>query len=239
VKAVVVGSSGGVGRWVVHTLACDPRVETITALTRRTNLTADFFHLEGKPEQFAKVQQKPVDFNNLNEKALKGHDIGFSALGLYTAEVKDEQHFRQVEIDYNMKAARAMYDNGQGVKRFAYLSGQGVSQDGSRIMFARVKGEAEKSMQSIGFERATMARPGGIYNRGEDGNASGYKKLMQYGELLMKRLPGSMAIDAQDIAKAMVHSTLKPAEKNVDMSKMIWEHKQLKLEALAYTNSGF
>eukprot|EP00299_Pterocystis_sp_00344_P016350 c8203_g1_i3.p1 GENE.c8203_g1_i3~~c8203_g1_i3.p1 ORF type:complete len:134 (-),score=31.26 c8203_g1_i3:260-661(-) len=116
-----------------------------------------------------------------------------------------------------------------GVTRYSYLSGGRVSQTGSMFMFARVKGEAERRLQEIGFATATMARPGGILDRGKDAVKTNWLE-----PILFAILPRSLGIPAEDVAKAMVRSTLVD-DKNGELKKGIWEMARLKLEAAAYT----
>jgi len=230
-KAIVVGSTGGVGRWIVYTLALDPRVGMITAIVRGNSRPAEFFHLN--PQQFQKVRQVDANFEKLDEKVFQGHDVGFSALGIYTSQAKDEAHFRRIEIDYNVAAAKAMMSG--GVKRFAYLSGSGASQTGSMMMFARVKGDAEKALQNIGFERATVVRPGMILGRGTDAQLPPFYVQLDF---LSNLVPQKFKIQAQEIARAMVHSTLGLPDAPVEPSrKWIWENMDIHRYAGEYEAS--
>ena len=64
-SAVVAGATGGVGRRVVHYLAQDPRVGSVTALTRRArDDAADLFDLSSAAHA-AKVTFRVVDFDAL------------------------------------------------------------------------------------------------------------------------------------------------------------------------------
>ena len=131
---------------VVHHLARDERVASVTALTRRSrDDTTTLFDLS--PAEAAKVKFAVVDYDALVADAagssidtFAGHDIGMSCLGLYTSDAKDEAHFRHVEITTNVATATAMVAG--GVDRFAYLSGMGAKK-GGWMMFARVKADAE------------------------------------------------------------------------------------------------
>eukprot|EP00301_Raphidiophrys_heterophryoidea_P001842 c10871_g1_i1.p1 GENE.c10871_g1_i1~~c10871_g1_i1.p1 ORF type:complete len:268 (+),score=63.46 c10871_g1_i1:57-806(+) len=232
-RAVVVGSTGGVGRFLVKTLLLDPRITHVTAVVRKPQAgPATFFRLSEDEAKQANIDTRlrqvvMPDFEaNFNESLFADHDLGFSCLGLYTAHAKSEAHFRQVEIEFNLKAAEAMKKG--GVSRYAYLSGKGVKQDGSMLMFARVKGEAEKRLQAVGFASALAARPGGIFNRGED-----TLKANVLEPYMAKMLPSCLGIDAEVIAQAMVHSTL--LEDSKGLEKGIWENDQLKEEANRYT----
>jgi uncharacterized protein YbjT (DUF2867 family) len=226
-RAVVVGATGGVGRWIVSVLLADPRVGQVTAVSRRKQPddAVAAYYMASPEVALAKLRQATVDFSAVDASVFAGHTLGFSALGLYTADAKSEAHFRSVEVDCNVAAAAAM--RAGGVRRYAYLSGMGVKQDGGLVMFARVKGAAEKELQAAGFERATVVRPGTIIKR-----AGAVRPGLMYG--LAERLtPAFMAVAAQDLAKAMVASAIKDAAGE----KEVWELKRIKAEARAYDES--
>jgi nucleoside-diphosphate-sugar epimerase len=231
-RAIIIGSTGGIGRWIVKTLAYDNRISSITALTRsiRSNNPAGFFRVEENLYQ-QKIKQVLVNVDQIDETTFKGHHIGFSGLGIYTAlankQPNPEEYFRKIEIEDNLNIARAMLHG--GVKRYSYLSGAGASQNGSRIMFARVKGDAERRLQNdIGFERCTVVRPAAIVGRGEDASTTNYLVPDWIVRMIM---PNRYVVEAEDIARAMVHSTL--CRKDIG-SKCILENMDIKKFALEY-----
>eukprot|EP00164_Ancoracysta_twista_P007027 GFYU01009899.1.p1 GENE.GFYU01009899.1~~GFYU01009899.1.p1 ORF type:complete len:244 (-),score=45.11 GFYU01009899.1:127-858(-) len=234
-KALVVGSTGGVGQRIVYYLAHDPRVDVVTCLARSEGGTAQKYGL--KSPQADKVKFAVVDYEVLAgedsdqkeamRKLLHGHDIGFSGLGLYTSAARNEEHFRHVEIDLNMGAVDAFVRGGG--TRFSYLSGQGAK-EGGWMMFARVKADAEKAIRETpGLQTGTAARPAGIANR--QGKAIGYDGLNNF----FHKIPGlnHWTIDADDIAKGMIHSCLaEPGE-----VPHVYENSDLKVAARMYEQS--
>ena len=68
-----------------------------------------------------KLEQLPVEDFTVFEcetlpddlmSAFSGHTMIFSALGIYTKEARDEAHFKQVEVVWNMAAFRAALAGG-------------------------------------------------------------------------------------------------------------------------------
>ena len=67
-RAIVAGSTGGVGRRVVRALALDPRVERVTALARPTPTPRDaasLFDLADDPAALSKVVFAPMKYDEL------------------------------------------------------------------------------------------------------------------------------------------------------------------------------
>ena len=233
IHAIVAGSTGGVGRSVVSTLAKDPRVSRITALARRDGLdAATLFQLGDVPQVAHKIEFAAVDYETLISdpasyttvfqvhsateciaalalillRGLQGHDVGFSGLGIYTKDARNEEHFRRVEIAYNVAFARALVAGGGS--RLAYLSGAGAKA-GGMFMFARVKADAERSLREVqGIARSSSMRPGFITAR--PGAINDLQERV--GTVLAPFLVRvGQAVSAENIAKAMAHVTLPEA----------------------------
>eukprot|EP00004_Rigifila_ramosa_P027835 TRINITY_DN9209_c0_g1_i1.p1 TRINITY_DN9209_c0_g1~~TRINITY_DN9209_c0_g1_i1.p1 ORF type:complete len:250 (-),score=53.16 TRINITY_DN9209_c0_g1_i1:7-756(-) len=239
-RAVVVGATGSVGRMLVKTLALDPRVARVTAAVRKLRepgSVAAFYLLGDQPEAAGKVQEVAVDYAALSDAptaggVFEGHDIGFSGLGIYTAAAQSEAHFREVEVTANMRAAKAMRLGGVG--RFAYLSGQGVTQTPGCLtpQFSRVKGEAERRLQTeVGFERCTVVRPAGIYDRPE-GSTPAHALEGFMNNRMRFLLNTSVGIKCEEVAQAMVHSALAG-----EPVAPILENNDIRATAAAYRSS--
>ena len=239
-RAVVVGASGGVGRFLVKTLAKDSRVEIVTAIVRKKREEAvikSFYLLDGDPEgdeAIKKVQEQQISYDELTDEPteagiFQGHTIGFSGLAIYTADATSEEHFRQVEITYNLRAAKMMKLG--GVHSYSYLSGMGASQKPPGLftpLFSKVKGEAERRLQTeVGFERANVVRPPGIFDRPADSKPA--NKLESFLNKNMRFiLNTNLGVTAEGLAQAMVHSAL--SRKNTD----VWEPPQIKIAQQEY-----
>jgi uncharacterized protein YbjT (DUF2867 family) len=83
---------------------------------------------------------------------------------------------------------------------------------GSRVFYNRVKGEMERALRTIGFERLVIARPSLL-----DGERAGLGQPKRSGEALALRLLRPLArwlparvrpITAHAVARAMIHALL-------------------------------
>lgn len=70
---------------------------------------------------------------------------------------QDEAAFRAVDYDMVMATARAALDN--GVKRFVAISSVGAS-IATKTFYLRVKGEMERDLMKLRFDRLDILRPG-------------------------------------------------------------------------------
>ena len=100
--AIVIGATGLVGNALVNKLANAEHIDKIITLTRRSvNHTS------------LKVENHVVDFNQLEDNAslFKG-DFLFSCLGTTRSQAGSIAAQREVDLEYQFKAARLAAQNG-------------------------------------------------------------------------------------------------------------------------------
>lgn len=144
--AILVGATGLVGAQIMSLLLADPKVEHVVSLGRRKTGTVD-----------AKLEEHAVDLGDSSSfKQLVRGDFLYSALGttLKKAGSKDAQ--RLVDVTYPLNVAKAAAEN--GVKGYGLVSAVGADA-GSMMFYNRIKGELERDVQALGFERVRIARP--------------------------------------------------------------------------------
>lgn len=152
-SALVVGATGEVGKAIVKELVKRSQFEKVTLLVRR--------HLDlpspDTDENYRKVDQKVIDFENLSESAdaFKGYQIGFSALGTTRAKSGAEGFYR-VDHDYVVETAKLAKQG--GCQHFHLVSSGGANKN-SYFLYPKTKGEAEEDVSKIGFERLSIYRP--------------------------------------------------------------------------------
>lgn len=149
---VVFGATGTAGTGVLRACMRDQRVIEMRAVTRR-------------PLQLAhpKLREIPcADFADLSTVAaeLSGVDACLFCLGTSVRNVRSEAEYREIHVTYALAAARALGARSPGAS-FVYLSGAGANRR-SRMMWARVKAEAEDQLAQLGLARLVCVRPGGI-----------------------------------------------------------------------------
>ncbi|KAJ1347030.1 hypothetical protein KIN20_001968 [Parelaphostrongylus tenuis] len=132
------------------------------------------------------------------KKAFKGLDIGFCALGTTRAKA-GKDGFYKVDHDYVVNVAKIA--KAQGVREFVLVSSAG-SNEHSWFLYPKTKGEMERDVGALQFDKLLIVRPGIL---------EGPREEHRFGESLLKVLvkplklvSNSIAISTADVAKAMV-----------------------------------
>jgi uncharacterized protein YbjT (DUF2867 family) len=191
-RVAMIGATGLVGSLArARLLARGCRVE---ALVRRPT---GFDH-PGWREHVAPPDQWPEIASAL------GAEAALSALGTTMREAGAQAAFRAVDLDLVVAFARAAA--GAGARRMVTVSSVGADPDATNF-YLRTKGEMEKALEAIGFERLDILRPGLL--RGERGGERrlGERIGIALGPAVNLFLRGSLdrfaAIDAGCVAAAM------------------------------------
>jgi uncharacterized protein YbjT (DUF2867 family) len=142
--ALVAGATGLVGRAVCAALAAE-RASAVHALVRRDPA--------GLPED---VVTHVVDYDHLAPTDIPPAADVYCCLGTTRAEAGSDAAQRRVDYDYVLALARVA--RAAGARRFAFVSALGAD-PAARVSYSRLKGEAERDLQAIGFERLVIARP--------------------------------------------------------------------------------
>lgn len=156
--ALLVGTTGLVGRHCLSLLAQDPAVARVCALVRRPTALADLLD----PAACARAHTAKVELPVVNFEQLARHsehfraDLVFCALGTTIRQAGSQAAFRQVDFDYPLQVARLA--KAQGARHFLLISALGADA-GSRFFYNRVKGELEDALRGLAFESLTLARP--------------------------------------------------------------------------------
>lgn len=141
IVAAVAGATGLVGVCVLRRLLADPEVSRVVAPTRRALAP------HPKLENPLIVAGFPV---------LNGIDEAYACLGTTRKDAGSDAAFRAVDFDLTVAFAKAA--KAGGARRIGLVSSTGAGA-GSRLLYPRTKGEAEKAVAGLGFETAVIARP--------------------------------------------------------------------------------
>lgn len=144
-NALVAGASGLVGGFLLEGLLESPLYQTVCSLGRRA-----------LPIQPPKLTQRTVDFARLDAEPLPATDDAFCCLGTTIKKAGSQEAFRAVDHDAVLAFAKAARK--AGARRFLLVSALGANAR-SRIFYNRVKGEAEKDLEAVGFESLVLLRP--------------------------------------------------------------------------------
>lgn len=199
--AIVAGATGLVGGHLVSRLAADPAYARVIALSRRPLGSKG----EGAP---AGVEFRQVDFERLAETAGPLEvDDAFCALGTTIRAAGSQAAFSRVDRFYVEAFADLVRPS---ARRFALVSAMGAD-PGSRIFYARIKGEAEAAVVALGFESTLIFRPS--YLVGARAEFRPLERLGIAGARVLSRLPvpalrRARPVPARDVADAMVRACL-------------------------------
>jgi uncharacterized protein YbjT (DUF2867 family) len=192
--ALVVGSTGLVGSYLLKKLLLSQYYEKVTILVRRT---VDINH--------PRLKQVIYDFDQPLADKVRADDI-YCCLGTTIRKAGSKKAFRKVDFEYPIQIAKLAHEN--GAKRYAIVTAIG-SDEKSFFFYNRVKGEVETELKKIPFESLHIFRPSMLL---------GTREEFRLGEDLAKIvtraiepvLPANTrAIHASKVAEAMIVSLQK------------------------------
>lgn len=198
-RVVVVGGTGQVGSGLVRALlAAGSCTEVVMINRRRVPLAADgrlrpVIMDTGAAKFAGEIAELARSCRTHGEPVYAASCIG---IGKGSRQWSDED-IRKLEVGVVGAFARGC--QAAGIERFGLLSAAGSSAK-SRIRYARIMGEKEDAVRSLGFKRLAIFRPGIIAG---NAHTPGFLALM--GQLV----PGSFGtIDQDDIGRAFVREFL-------------------------------
>lgn len=189
--AVVFGASGLIGSQLLPILFADPDYDLVIVFTRKSlGLVA------------AKLEEVVTDFNDLDSlrNQVKG-DVVFCCLGTTIKTAGSEKAFRRVDFELVRWAAVAASEN--GVERFMVVSSMGANAD-SKNFYLRTKGEMEKAVSALSFEKYVIFRPSMLLGPRKEtriGEKIGKVVMIIFGIFIPAKYK---AVQALTVAKAMV-----------------------------------
>ena len=189
--ALIVGSTGLIGKRLLQLLLDDPYYQKVKAITRKP--------LELK---HPKLENLVYDFDKLTEyyANLKSDDV-FCCLGTTIRIAKTKEAFRKVDFDYPVEVARIA--SSQGASKYLLISALGADKD-SAIFYNKVKGEVEEAIGHLAFRSYHIFRPSlllghRVEERAGEGAATVFFKI--FGFLIPSKYK---AIDSAKVARAML-----------------------------------
>jgi uncharacterized protein YbjT (DUF2867 family) len=144
--ALVAGASGLVGRHLIDALLASPHYARITAVVRRPLARND-----------PRLDVRVVDFKRLTDAAPVSATDAFCALGTTIAAAGSREAFAAVDLHHVTAFAR--FARAGGARRLVVVSSVGADPSASNF-YLRVKGQAERAVAAIGFEKLDIIRPG-------------------------------------------------------------------------------
>jgi len=210
-KALIFGTTGLVGGYLLDLLLTDQRYDKVVAFSRRP--------LQRKDPKLESVVTDFVD--PLYETYISGEDI-FCCLGTTMKVAGSKEAFQFVDLELPLHIASIGIKS--GTSRFLVVSSMGANPD-SPFFYNRIKGEMEKGIQDYKFPSTVIVRPSMILGKRDQ-----IRRLEEIGKYIFKlfgfifvgKLRKYRAIQAIDIARAMVVLANREAEKVVYNSDEIF-----------------
>jgi hypothetical protein len=194
-RVLVVGGSGQVGSGLVRALLATRTCTKVVLVNRRTIPVAPDTRLrqvimDTSAENFAgEIAELARSCSAPGEPLYAASCIGIGK----GSQQWSEEDIKKLEIGLVGAFARGCL--AAGIERFGLLSAAGSSPK-SRIRYARIMGEKEDAVRSLGFKRLAIFRPGII---------AGNAHTPGYLAVLGRFVPGSFGtIDQDDIGRAFV-----------------------------------
>lgn len=156
-----------------------------------------------------KLEEHVVDFDtSASWSSLVKGDVAFSSLGTTRKQAGSLAGQKKVDYDYQLAFAKAAAGN--GVATYVLVSASSANPRSS-VFYTRIKGELDREVQQLGFERVRIMRPsllGGDRPQARVGERLGGALLGAVNALGIARryreIPGDV------VAKAMITAALDP-----------------------------
>lgn len=196
--AVLIGATGLVGSALLRLLLEDERIGAVVALGRRATGVAH-----------EKLAEHVVDFDApASFGGRVSGDVLFSALGTTLRAAGGAAAQYRVDHGYQLQVAEAARRN--GVTTCVLVSASGASPR-SRVFYSRMKGELERDVEALGFQRTRILRPGLLDGeRREDRPAERW--ALRIARPIARVLPASVRpVRVELVARAALAAAFDPA----------------------------
>ena len=201
---VIFGASGTAGDGILEAALADPEIRKIHVITRRSTTRIEEGVASGKVQMTLHMDY--LDYTAIREQISEA-DAVYWAIGTSSVGV-DEETYAMIHVDFPMRFAEEWMEvNERADVSFHYISSSDIS-DESRMMWAREKVRAEKSLFALaeGTKMRVIAyRPD--YIGPTDREAHLGQKLVYW-----FFRPVGAAVKATEIGQAMLEVTARGAE---------------------------
>lgn len=191
--AIVVGATGLTGTSLVEQLCENDEYVSVTVIARRAPA---FTH--------PKLEVKIRNLDTLEEKDIElAHEL-YCCLGTTIKKAGSREQFEKVDFEYPLTIASLAKK--RGIPHMLVITAMGANEK-SPFYYNRVKGKLEHDLMELGLQRLSIIRPSLLVGEREEfrlGEKAGEKVLNLAKPLLVGPLKRSRAIEASQVAKAMI-----------------------------------
>lgn len=190
--ALVIGSTGMVGRELIKQLCESSEFEQVISFVRRSS---GFSH--------SKLQEHVVNFDQPEswKELLKG-DVLFSCMGTTLAAAGSKASQYKVDYTYQYETARMAAEN--NVPVYVLVSSTGANAN-SALFYPKIKGQLDEAALKLGFKSVQILRPGQLYGkRQQKRSAELFAVKMMFAMNSLGIFKKYKPIHASEVAKAMI-----------------------------------
>ena len=198
-RIVIFGATGMVGRGVLRECLRDPEVTEVVSVARTPS--------PSRPQQLREIVHSDfLDFS-LIENQLANIDGCIFSIGI-TSTGTPEDVYTRVTYGFPVSAAKTLLKMNPH-SSFVFVSGAGADSTGrSRVMWARLKGQAETALLAMPFRAVYVFRPGFIQPlHGIESRTSTYRLLYKLAgpflTVFRKLLPNSIST-TEELGQALL-----------------------------------
>jgi len=197
-KAIIIGSTGLIGKMLLELLEQDENFTQILALVRKPTKSIN------KKTTFIET-----NFNKLDTIAsfIDG-DCLFICIGSTIKKAGSKEAFLKIDYDIPVDVAYIAIKN--GVKSCIVVSSIGANPDSTNF-YLQTKGKMEQAIQKLGFQNTVFMRPSLLFGKREEfrlGELIGKFVMKIIGPFFIGPLKKYRGIEAKIVAKAMLKTTL-------------------------------
>jgi uncharacterized protein YbjT (DUF2867 family) len=197
-SAIVLGSTGNVGRQIVNLLAASPAVRRVVVVNRRHS---DEFTGMTKVREVVVPDMDKLAETVESEAREAGATVGFCAIGVGKGSQKmPEAEVRKIEVQYPEAFAKGC--KAGGVLSMGLMTAAGANIKSS-FTYVRIIGEKEKAVTGVGIPTLGIYKPSVIF-----GNSNTPSYLRYVFPVVQWFLPSRYhAIHKNELARAMFEGT--------------------------------
>ncbi len=141
----IFGATGTIGGGLLKAAISDPNVDRVRVITRRPSPRIEAGVHSGKVEMT--IHKNYLDYSSIRD-VLADVDTVYWAIGL-SAVGLDENTYREIHVDFPVELLSQWLEaSDKNDRSLHYVSGSGASAK-SRMMWARVKAEAESALEQV------------------------------------------------------------------------------------------
>ncbi len=203
-KALVLGASSLVGRYLLKLLLQDDAYDEVTVYARR--------HIKAVHNKLVEKIIEPQSFDS----SVNADDV-FCCIDSTIKKAGSQSAFEQSDLDFPLKVAKLQKENGSS--KFLLISSRNANVNSNKI-YDQVKGKTEDAIKKLGFSSLYIFRPALV--TGSKKEEAFRQKIKNFlfkvaNPLLIGPLKKYRSVSAKALGRAMIYYAIKkePATKIV------------------------